>query len=182
MFSVLVYCETGSGIIEEANCMSEMTIEQTPKPDTALQNLEVFVGKWNTEGEILDGGERHGAIVQGTDIYEWLAGGFFLVHHVDVRMTLGNKGWDAKSIEIIGPYDASQQTYPMHSFDNMGNAEVMQAKVKGVDIQFLGDTMRFNGKVSDNGSTISGMWEFASDGKNWSPWMRIKLTKAEATP
>jgi len=39
--------------------------------------------------------------ITGTDIYEWLPGGFFLLHHVDV--VIGEQA--VRAIELIGEYD-----------------------------------------------------------------------------
>lgn len=51
------------------------------------------------------------------DTYEWLPGGFFLIHRVDGRMGEA----EVTAIEIIG-FDASIQAYLTRSFDNQGNA------------------------------------------------------------
>src|SRR5262245_59374581 len=50
-------------------------------PSPEIQRLGVLVGRWRSEGHVV--GEVPVPIT-GTDIYEWLPGGFFLVHHVDV--------------------------------------------------------------------------------------------------
>jgi len=39
--------------------------------------------------------------ITGTDIYEWLPGGFFLLHRVDV--VIGEQA--VRAIELIGEYD-----------------------------------------------------------------------------
>jgi len=109
----------------------------------------------------------------GTDTSEWLPGGFFLVHRVDVH--LGDQ--PNESIEIIG-YDASGKTYPMHSFDSQGNHIVMQAGVVGDDWSFTGESMRFTGAFSDDGKSISGKWEYL-DNSIWHHWMDVRLTKVE---
>ena len=68
----------------------------TPSPQT--QRLGALVGRWRSEGHIV--GDQPVPIT-GTDIYEWLAGGFFLVHHVDV--VIGEQR--VQAMELIGPYD-----------------------------------------------------------------------------
>jgi len=69
---------------------------RVPGPET--QRLGALVGRHRSEGHIV--GEIPVPIT-GTDIYEWLAGGFFLVHHVDV--VIGGKA--VQAIELIGEYD-----------------------------------------------------------------------------
>jgi hypothetical protein len=147
--------------------------QQPPKPDPALKRLDAFVGKWNTQGQIKESPFGPAGKIIGTDTYEWLSGGFFLIHRVNVRM--GDQR--NESIEIIG-YDASSKTYPMHSFDSQGNSIVMRASVVGDTWTFTGESMRFTGAFSDDGKSISGKWEYLSDDSNWHHWMDVKLTKA----
>ena len=58
-------------------------LDSTPTPSSEIQRLGALVGRWRSEGHIV--GEVPVPIT-GTDIYEWLPGGFFLVHHVDVMI------------------------------------------------------------------------------------------------
>lgn len=154
--------------------MSKNNTQQPPEPDPALRRLNVFVGKWKTEGQIIKTPSNPAASISGTDIYEWLPGGFFLIHRVDVHM--GEE--EVKAIEVIG-YDDSSQTYPMHSFDNNGNYDLLQAKVHDNKWTFAGKSLRFTGVFSDDDNTITGRWEQAADGSNWAPWMEVKLTRVE---
>lgn len=148
--------------------------QQSPGPDPALKLLNVFVGKWKTEGQIRATPSNPAARINGTDIYQWLPGEFFLIHRVDVRM--GDE--EVKSVEIIG-YDNSNQTYPMHSFDNKGNYDLLQASVHNDTWIITGKSIRFTGVFRDNGNTVTGTWEMLTDGSNWSPWMDLKLTRVE---
>jgi len=51
-----------------------------PRPKTATQRLGALVGRWKTEGHIVGDAP---VPIEGTDAYEWLPGGYFLVHHDD---------------------------------------------------------------------------------------------------
>jgi hypothetical protein len=148
--------------------------QHPPKPDPALKLLDAFVGKWNTEGQIKESPFGPAGKLIGTDTYEWLAGGFFLIHRVDVRM--GDQ--KNESIELIS-YNASSNTYPMHSFDSQGNITVMKANVADNTWTFTGEAMRFTGVFSQDGKSISGKWEYLGDDSKWHHWMDVKLTKAE---
>ena len=44
------------------------------------QALRKFVGKWNAEGVICDRKSGYEVKVSGVDTYEWLPGGYFLLH------------------------------------------------------------------------------------------------------
>jgi Protein of unknown function (DUF1579) len=93
---------------------------QAPSPE--IQRLGALVGRWRSEGHIV------GDVpipITGTDIYEWLPGGFFLVHHVDVM--IGEQR--VQAIELIGEYDPTTETFTGRAYDNQGNITIMHARV-----------------------------------------------------
>jgi hypothetical protein len=53
----------------------------TPTPDPETQRLGALVGRWRSRGHVV---ADPPVPIVGTDIYELLPGGFFLIHHVDV--------------------------------------------------------------------------------------------------
>ena len=101
-----------------------------------------------------------------------VAGGFFLLHHVDAQMG------DARltALEVIG-YDAATGTYPMRSFDSTGSTGTHVATLRDGVWTFTGASERFTGTFSDDGGTITGLWERSDDGAAWEPWMDITLTR-----
>lgn len=142
-------------------------------PGPEHRRLEAFVGTWKTQGEARATAASPAVRFEASDSYEWLPGGFFLVHRWDAHMPDGQ----TQGIEIIG-YDAESRTYTMHTFDNQGNAGVMQASVEGDTWTFTGESLRFTGSFRDGGNTIAGMWEQRSqDGSHWIPWLDVTLTK-----
>jgi Protein of unknown function (DUF1579) len=141
-------------------------MSNAPAPE--LRRLDAFVGRWTTNGRV----PGDGSVIAGTDTYEWLAGGYFLIHRVDVRMGAD----EVKAIEIIS-WDAERGAYTMHSFDSQGQATVMHASVSDRTWRFEGEAMRFTGTIGDDGRTIAGTWEMR-DGDGWKPWMDVRLTKA----
>ena len=146
-------------------------------PDDALRpgpghaRLAPFVGRSKTAGQVLASDSGPGFPFAGTDTYEWVPGGFFLLHRVDVDMG----GERVQALEIIG-WDAERGTYPMRSFDSQGNTGEMQAAVRDGTWTFQGDAERFTGAFSDGGATLSGRWE-RREGERWLPWMDVRLTK-----
>jgi hypothetical protein len=84
--------------------------------------LHAIAGRWATAGEVL---EEPPVPVVGTDVYDVLDGGHFLVHHVDV--TVG--GHPVRAIEIIGEPVPAGDGYMVRSFDNQGNVELMQLTI-----------------------------------------------------
>lgn len=138
-----------------------------------LELLNPFVGAWDTEGEVRDFPSGQSVRFKATDIYEWLHGGYFLLHRFDADMPAGN----IQGIEIIG-YREESKSYSMHSFDSLGNASVMQARLANGIWSFTGDNVRFTGGFRENGIVFAGLWELCSgDSSTWQPWMDVRLTK-----
>jgi hypothetical protein len=81
-----------------------------------------IAGRWTTSGFVI--GDPAVPII-GTDYYDVLAGGRFLIHHVDV--TVGSH--QVRAIEIIGETNPVGEGYLARSYDNEGNAEVMHVTV-----------------------------------------------------
>ncbi|MGK6352980.1 DUF1579 family protein [Parapedobacter sp. DT-150] len=138
----------------------------------AYERLSKFVGRWNTVGKILATDTAPEIAISGTDTYEWLPGGFFLLHRVDVFV--GDD--ENKTVEIVG-YDHEQDNYTMRHYDNKGNSGLMNATYDDGHWTFLGDTLRFTGGFKRNDMEFSGIWEQTADGRTWTHFMDIKLTK-----
>lgn len=136
--------------------------------------LDVFSGKWQTSGEVLGRPPGSTSTFHGSDTFEWLPGGFFMVHRWDVDMPDGK----SEGIEIIG-FDATHSGYSIFSFDNQGSATLMKGSTQDGRWTFTGDLMRFTGALDDDGNVVSGKWEMRSDPNSpWEPWMNVTLKKA----
>ncbi|QDW24213.1 DUF1579 domain-containing protein [Pedobacter sp. KBS0701] len=129
-----------------------------------LDLLNPYIGKWKTEGLT-----QSGEVITGTDTYEWIEGGFFLMHKIDV--TFNKK--KIQSLEIIH-YDDMEDVFRSQSFDNAGKIAISTLKIYDDIILIFADTERFKGNFK--GNTIEGLWE-QFNGNCWEPWMDIKLTK-----
>jgi hypothetical protein len=154
--------------------------EQPHRPGPEHKRLQVFVGKWHMEGQQYDGPFGPAAKVTAVKTYEWLTGGFFVVHRLDGR--LGDH--EMACIEIIGQ-DASSQSYVTHTFYNDGNTKVWQVREVGgtwtstADWQKADESLnvRCTTVFTDAGQTMTAHWEYSSDGSNWQPFMDVKATK-----
>jgi len=89
-------------------------------PGGEHERLWSISGEWATDGHVVGDPPLP---VKGTDTYEVLAGGYFLVHHVDV--TVG----DQQVRAIIGEPASEGGAFLARSFDDRGNAEVMRVTV-----------------------------------------------------
>ena len=155
------------------NPPSESAAHAHKSEDSRLQALNFLSGKWRTEGDILDDSGEVEAKVTGTDTYEWVAGGYFLLHRVDVMMG------DAKTevIEIIGCYDSTNNSYAMRSFDNEGNFITMKGRFeKDGAFKIEGEGMRSTLTYNQSERSMTIFWEKLQDGL-WKPWIHMKLTK-----
>ena len=159
--------------------MTKSINEQPQRPGHEHRRLDVFVGKWNAEGlsyaKEQSKENPYGSAVKWTSVesYEWLPGGFFLVHRWDA--CVGDD--EFKGMETID-YDTPSQTYFTRAFDNYGNSPIYQASVREGVWTCAGEWTRATVAVSDSGDTMTINWEWKPDGVNWLPLCDRKATKA----
>jgi hypothetical protein len=148
--------------------------------------LKRIAGRWQTSGHVI--GDPPVPVV-GTDVYEVLAGGHFLVHHVDV--TVGDE--QVRAIEIIGEPDPDTPGgFLARSYDHAGNTEVMALVVDADAFRFTGGPdvasaaqpggavtarVRSTLTVADDGQSMTALWERSEDGHTWQPWMDMTFTR-----
>jgi len=157
---------------------------ETRVPD---QRLWSIAGRWQTSGDVI--GEAAIPVV-GTDVYELLPGGHFLVHHVDV--TVGDQ--PVRAIEIIGEPDG-RGGYLARSFDSEGTAEVMHVTIDDDGVfRFAGGgdiapaaqptasqtaRVRSTLRIAPDRQSMTAFWERSEDGAAWQPWMDIAFQRSD---
>ena len=77
--------------------------------------LQQFVGAWRLEGRQIDTDVGPAAEINGVERFEWLSGGFFLVHNFHAHVGEAK----AACIEIIG-YNARDDLYPIRTYYDNG--------------------------------------------------------------
>jgi hypothetical protein len=126
-----------------------MNIGEKPQPNPELKKLDRLVGTWNVSGDTC-----------GLVSFSWMEGGFFLVQYIELS--------DVKGLEFIG-YDERSATLRSHYFDNDGKVFEHTYKINETDhivsINMPAVKGQFDGKFSDNGTTITGQWYLKQDGK-----------------
>jgi hypothetical protein len=143
------------------------------KSNNQITKLSFLIGRWHTIGEVLQDLSNAPKVIRGMDTYEWISGGFFILHRVDVF--IGNDRTEV--IEIIG-YDKNQKSYFMKSFDNQGEATTMYAVLKKPAVLKLGDKkMQATLTVDKSGDSMIAEWKLSENGKAWRPWMNITFSK-----
>jgi hypothetical protein len=155
-----------------------------PQPQVAV--LDPIAGNWRTEGRVL-GSDLS---IRGSDRYEWLAGGYFLIHYVDVFV--GDQKVDA--IEVIGEYDEGRAAFVARSFDNEGAVATMLVQVESFGVlTFTGgsdvapaaktdqaaptDHVRSTLRVADDRQSMTALWERSRNGQEWTPWMDVRFSR-----
>jgi len=137
------------------------------------RRLEPFVGQWKTEGTIQATPTGPGQKFHAVDTYEWVPGGYFVLHRWDAHMPDGR----TQGIEILG-YDAARATYTVQSFDSAGNSDAMTASVAGDAWTFEGKSLRFRGSFRDGGNRLVGEWDQRTDETaDWEHFMDVQLSK-----
>ena len=142
------------------------------KPTAKHRALSVFAGKWITQGSIRATDEAASVELRAIDRYEWLPGGFFMLHQVDAL--IGTTA--SQSIEVMG-YDAQQACYVTRSYDDQGTSDGFTAQLKGRAWSIDGEKVRFRGAFDASCSILAGTWEQRNSQGRWHPWMDIKLRK-----
>ena len=129
-----------------------------PTPNPALRSLDRLVGTWQVSGPE----------IEGTTIYEWLGGGFFLVQHFDFV----HSGRNVKGLEVIG-FERSFGADPgtdlvSRIFDNEGNTFKYVYEVTDETLTIWGEEKGspayYRGTWSENGDICAGAWVYPGGG------------------
>ena len=157
--------------MQDLSSTSEPSATAPHEPDR--HSLEVLVGRWKTKGETLASGTAPVTKIDGTDVYEWLAGGFFLLHWIDVHM--GEE--HVQGLEIIAP-DSAGGGFVTHSFDSQGNAGTYKLRRADRVWTLRADDHRATIESGEDGRVLNVHWQ-QLHGAEWRPWMDLTLTKQE---
>jgi len=143
-----------------------------PEPGPEHRRLDVFIGRWLTEGETAANEDSPALPIRASDVYEWMPGGFFVLHTAYGRIGDIAVG----GTEIIG-YDAESGKYRSHFFDSFGNATIHELTFRDGRWTWQGETTRATAVFSYDGRTQTARHERSDDGRTWVPSMDVTLTK-----
>ena len=154
--------------------MTENITNQPPKPRPEHQLLEVFIGKWINEGHTIGTDDAPAVSILTSDVYEWMPGGFFVLHTAYGRIgTL-----DVGGTEILG-YDEASQQYRSYFFDSQGHSSIHELTASGDSWKWSGEQTRCTAVFTDHGKTQTAHHERLDEHGNWVPSMDVTLTKVE---
>lgn len=142
-------------------------------PTNPMSKFEVFIGTWNTSGEVLESVAGPAGILSATDTYRWLPGRHFIVHDVDARFD----SKPTRSMEVIG-FDSSKKEYFARSFDDQGSTETFVVSLNGRRWSIDGNTVRFKGSFDAQKNRLTGFWELKASKSGWQQWIELELIRA----
>ncbi|PZF79245.1 hypothetical protein [Jiangella anatolica] len=130
-----------------------------------MKELDALVGAWRSSGETVG----HPVVrIEGSDIYEWLPGEHFLLHHVDV--TLDGRRYRALEVfegDVARSYDSDGATGTMA----VGLSEPGVVTLTGPDTR---------ARLVVEADRMAARWERLADGQ-WRHWMDMRFTR-ETSP
>jgi hypothetical protein len=136
--------------------------------------LQLLLGTWRTEGELVGEPANPRNRLVAVDRYEWVPGLDLLAHYV-----AGHLGRSSvASFEILA-YGRRTQSYVSTSFDENGVPSMFRSRLRDGEWTIAGETQRFRGSFSKDRLTISGTWDQKTKGI-WKPWLTVTLRKAGA--
>lgn len=142
-------------------------------PTNRMSRFGIFIGTWNTTGEVLATDAGPAGTLVATDTYAWLPGGHFILHEADARFD----GAPARSIEVMG-YDAAKRRHASRSYDDQGKTEDFVLDLTGKRWRITGKGVRFDGRFDAAGDKLTGLWELKGKRGGWQPWIRLELERA----
>jgi hypothetical protein len=140
----------------------------------ALDRLNVFIGRWLTEGETVATLEAPSVRIFASDVYSWAPGEQFIMHPAYGR--IGEQ--DVAGLEVIG-YDPATDQFRTHFFDHTGNAITETLTFRDGIWTWQATRHRCQGVFTDNGRILTAHHERSDDGLRWAPSMIVTLRKVE---
>lgn len=135
-------------------------------------NWKRLIGKWNTEGRILTNQNDSESKIIGTDSYEFILNGNFILHKADVLM--GNVR--SETYEIIALENPNEKV-KMQYFNSEGENGIMFGSLNGNDFRIESKNLRFKGIISSDNTIINETWQQLFEENIWYDFLEMKLSK-----
>lgn len=151
---------------------------QLPAPDPELKRLDFLVGTWKIEGENKEWEFGPAGKVTSIDTFEWLEGGYFLVHRWETTFSAAGQDTVDNGYEFFG-YDAASKKYRTHFFNSYGPYDEAGNTYEG---GFVDDSLILTGpnrityKLNEDG-TITNDADLPGENSTWIPWMHTTMTR-----
>lgn len=132
-----------------------------------------LIGEWSTEGRILGQDEAAAIHLHGTDRYEVILDGYYILHQADVRIGEAR----GQTHELIGLEGAGPQATFAY-FNNQGASGHMVGLLEKDHFTIEGEALRFRGELTEQGNQLVGVWQQLHNQGQWKDWMEIRLRKS----
>jgi len=145
---------------------------QAPEPSAEHKRLDVFIGKWINEGYTVEAPGAPSVKITTSDVYEWMPGGFFVLHTAYGR--IGHM--DVGGTEILG-YDHSTGKYFTRFYDSRGNIQDAELTVDGDTWTWKGEATGCTVVFTEHGKIQTAHHVRLNENHTWAPAMEVALTK-----
>lgn len=129
-----------------------------------------LIGEWKTTGNIINGEEN--LLLEGTDTYEWILDGHFILHKADVLMG-GERSHTFEIISMKGPGAGASMQY----YNSKGENGTMVSEITGNDFRIFGEKIKFEGAINNGNTEIAGRWFLQNENGDWKDFIQIELEK-----
>jgi uncharacterized protein DUF1579 len=142
--------------------------------DSRHQALAVLIGNWINEGATIGGDGNESVPIRTSDVYEWVPGGFFVVHTAFGKIGETSVG----GVSIIG-VDGDGDAYDDTFYDSFGNVHRSRLEIDGDVHHWIGvdGRTRCTVTMADGGMTQIAHHESSVDGVTWTASMDVVLRK-----
>ena len=131
-----------------------------------------LIGSWETSGKVLSSENAAETELKGMDNYELILNGKYILHKADVLMG-SEKSETFELIEIKG----EETVAGMHYYNSKGEMGTMTGSIKGNDFTIDSDNLKFQGKLNNDNTVITGKWRLKSHNGDWNNFIELQLIK-----
>ncbi len=146
--------------------------EQAPVRLREHELLNVFIGRWINEGYTVEAPGAPSVKILTSDVYEWMPGGFFVLHTAYGR--IGQM--DVGGTEILG-YDPAAKKYFSRFYDSRGNVSEAELTADGDTWTWRGETTGCTAIFTENGKVQTAHHVRLDENGRWVPSMEVVLIK-----
>ncbi len=149
-------------------------VAQENRRPPELERLNALIGRWINEGQTVSDGNVPAVPIVASDVYQWVAGGHFVMHPAYGR--IGEVG--VGGLEVIG-FDPETRQYKCDFYDSFGNVTSQTLSYRDGKWIWQGKDARCTGTFSDDGKTLIARHERSEDGTRWVPSMNVTLRRVD---
>ena len=146
--------------------------QPAPQPGPEDKRLDVFIGKWINEGYTVEAPGAPSVKILTSDVYEWMPGGFFVLHTAYGR--IGDIG--VGGAEVLG-YDPATGKYFSRFYDSRGGIHDADLTVDGDAWTWKGEATGCTAIFTEQGTIQTAHHVRLDETGAWVPAMEVVLKK-----